>query len=96
MSRGLDESVLRRRSSKDLDEVLLRRRSPKDLDEGLLRRSWTNDLGEGGISEGLKSVECIININLHCNFHMCTLEIVVLESILWRVILRCFCVVLVY
>ena len=57
---------------KGVDESLLRRRSPKDLDEGLLQRRLTNDLREGGISEGLKSVECIININLHCNFHMCT------------------------
>ena len=81
---------------KGLDESILRRRSPKDLDEGFLRRRLTNDLREGGISEGLKSLECIININLYYNFHMCTLEIVVLESILWRVIVRCLCVVLVY
>ena len=45
MSRGVDESVLRRRSPKDVDEVLLWK--------GLLRRSSTNDLGEGGILEGL-------------------------------------------
>ena len=81
---------------KGVDESVLRRRSPKDVDEGLLRKRLTNNLREGGISEGLKLVECIININLHCNFHMCTLEIVVLESILWRVIVRCLCVVLVY
>ena len=49
--------------------------SAKDLDEGILRRSSTNDLGEGGISEGLKSVDSIININLYCNFHMCTFEL---------------------
>ena len=38
---------------RDLDESVLRRRSTKDLDEGVLQRSSTNDLGEGGISEGL-------------------------------------------
>ena len=53
---------------KGFDEGLLRRSLLKDLDEGLLRRSSTNDLGEGGIFEGLKLVDSIININLHCNF----------------------------
>ena len=68
MPKDLDESFLQRRSPNGLDEGLQRRRSPKDLDEGLLRRGSTNVLGEGGISEGLKSVDSIININLYCNF----------------------------
>ena len=66
--KGLDEGLQRRRLPKDLDEGLQRRRSPKDLVEGLLRRSSMDDLGKGGISEGLKSVDSIINISLHCNF----------------------------
>ena len=72
MSKDFDESLLRRRSPKDLDDGLLRRRSPKGLDDGLLRMSSTNDLGKSGISEGLKSVDSIINIDLHCNFQIFT------------------------
>ena len=53
--------------SKDLDEGLLRRTLPKDLDEGLLRRTSPKDLDEGGASEGSKSVDYIINVDLHCN-----------------------------
>ena len=55
--------------SKDLDEALLRRTLPKDLDEGLLRRTTPKDLDEGGASEGSKSVDYIINVDLHCNFY---------------------------
>ena len=54
--------------SKDLDEALLRRTLPKDLDEGLLRRTTPKDLDEGGASEGSKSVDYVINVDLHCNF----------------------------
>ena len=62
MPKGLAEGSQRRSSAKELDEWSWRRSSAKDL---------ANGLGEGGVSEGLKSVDSIINIKLHCNFpHM--------------------------
>ena len=44
---------------KELDEWYWRRFSAKGL---------ANDLGEGGAPEGLKSVDSIINMKLHCIF----------------------------
>ena len=61
-------------SPKDLDEGLLRRMPPKDVDEGLGRRSSAEDSAEvlderlrrRRGSEGSKSVDFVINIDLHC------------------------------
>ena len=53
---------------------------PKDVDEGLGRRSSAEDSAEvlderlrrRRGSEGSKSVDFVINIDLHCNFHRFT------------------------
>ena len=57
------EGCSRRSSGKDVAE---------GLDEGLRRRSWMNDFDEGEVSEGSKSVDFIINSDLHCNLHIFT------------------------
>ena len=67
------EGLPRRSSAKDVAEGLLGRTLPKvwtkDFCEGLRRRSWMNDFDEGEVSERSKSVDFIINSDLHCNLH---------------------------
>ena len=68
------EGLPRRSSAKDVAEGLLGRTLPKvwtkDFCEGLRRRSWMNDFDKGEVSERFKSVDFIINSDLHCNLQI--------------------------
>ena len=69
MSKVFCEGCRRRTSTKDAAEGLGRSSSAKDsaeaLDERLRRRRG---------NEGSKSVDFVINIDLHCNFHYSLLD----------------------
>ena len=62
---GMNNWRMRRDLTKELGEGSWRKTFAKNLYEGCWRRCPANGLGEGGVSEGLKSVDFIINIRFH-------------------------------